>query len=70
MGVSTFAGPGAGRFPTANSVLNDLIRLCQEKTLSPFPLNTDLDTTVSIDNNYKSKFYIRIKCSDELGIIR
>ena len=24
---STFAGPGAGRFPTANSVLNDLIRL-------------------------------------------
>ena len=24
---STFAGPGAGRFPTANSVMNDLIRI-------------------------------------------
>ena len=23
---TTFAGPGAGRFPTANSVMNDLIR--------------------------------------------
>lgn len=29
MNLSTFAGPGAGRFPTANSVLNDIIRLAQ-----------------------------------------
>jgi hypothetical protein len=32
LNTSNFAGPGAGRFPTANSVLNDLIRLSQVST--------------------------------------
>lgn len=68
MGSSTLAGPGAGRFPTANSVLNDLVRLAQGRAVAPFPL--DGETAFDIDNNYESKFYIRIKCSDELGIIR
>eukprot|EP01037_Dinobryon_pediforme_P017843 gene17843-18071_t len=53
---STFAGPGAGRFPTANSVLNDLIRLSLSQT--------------ALDNDYLARFYIRIKCSDGLGIVR
>lgn len=33
---------GAGRFPTANSVLNDLIRLSLDKTTPPFPINSEI----------------------------
>jgi len=66
MNCSTFAGPGAGRYPTANSIFSDLIRLSQEKCLQPFPLSSD----ISINNDYNSSFYVRIKCNDGLGIIR
>jgi hypothetical protein len=64
--VSTFAGPGAGRFPTANSVMNDLIRLSQDRAVPPFPLNSD----IALNNDYIARFYVRIKCSDGLGIIK
>eukprot|EP01038_Epipyxis_sp_PR26KG_P006854 gene6854-9385_t len=67
MNSSTFAGPGAGRYPTANSVVNDIIRLAQGKTLDAFPYNAD---EIVLNNDYLAKFYIRIKCSDGLGIIR
>ena len=67
MGSSIFAGPGAGRFPTANSVCNDIIRLAQNRTCPTFPLNND---NIVINNDYKACFYVRIKCSDGLGIIR
>ena len=56
MGVSTLAGPGAGRYPTANSVLNDLIRLSQGKTCVPFPLTSN---SISINNDYIARFYVR-----------
>jgi homoserine dehydrogenase len=60
MGSSTFAGPGAGRFPTANSVMNDLIRLSQEKTMPPFPLSSE----IPLNNDYVAPFYVRIRCTD------
>lgn len=65
--ASTFAGPGAGRFPTANSVMNDLIRLSQNQTSDPFPV---ADPGVVLNADYSSRFYVRIKCSEGLGIIR
>lgn len=68
MGATTLAGPGAGRYPTANSVLNDIVRLSQNRVSPPFPL--EADASLAIDNNFKSKFYVRIRCKDELGIIR
>ncbi|CAN0450312.1 unnamed protein product, partial [Discosporangium mesarthrocarpum] len=37
MGTSSYAGPGAGRYPTANSVVNDLVRLGVGKAGRPFP---------------------------------
>ena len=64
---STFAGSGAGRFPTANSVVNDLLRLCRKQETEPFPLD---DESIVINNDYEARFYVRIKCSDGLGIIR
>ena len=57
---------GAGRFPTANSVLNDLIRISLCKSVVPFPLD---DTSLELDNDYIASFYVRIKCEDSLGII-
>lgn len=39
MGTSSFAGPGAGRYPTANSVVNDLVRLGTGKVGKPFPFD-------------------------------
>jgi homoserine dehydrogenase len=66
MGASTFAGPGAGRYPTANSVLNDMIRLSMGTASKPFPLEAE----VAIKNDYETTFYVRISCSDALGIVR
>eukprot|EP01040_Poterioochromonas_malhamensis_P004301 gene4301-4608_t len=66
MPSSTYSGPGAGRYPTANSVVNDLVRIAQDRTLSPFPLQN----VIELNNDYIANFYIRIKCSDGLGIIR
>jgi hypothetical protein len=68
MGLSTLSGPGAGRYPTANSILSDLVRTAQGRTPAAFPLQ--VEAGVEIDGNYESKFYVRIRCSDGLGIIR
>ena len=46
--------------------MNDLVRLAQGKSVSPFPLHSDLP----VDNDYTARFYVRITCSDGLGIIR
>lgn len=39
MGTASFSGPGAGRYPTANSVVNDLVRLGTGKVGQPFPFD-------------------------------
>ena len=36
---SAYIGPGAGRYPTANSVVNDLVRLARGLTGPPFPVD-------------------------------
>ena len=54
---------GAGRFPTANSVLNDLVRLSQNRTSPPFPLSSE----VTVKPNYAHTFYIRIKSRNTVG---
>lgn len=61
-----YTGPGAGRYPTANSVCNDLIRISQGRTLVPFPLNQD----IPLFNDYSAQFYVRISITDGLGIIK
>lgn len=63
---SILAGPGAGRFPTANSVVADMLRQALDSEPTPFPL----DTEQTIDNNYECAFYIRINCKEGLGIIK
>ena len=67
LSAATYAGPGAGRFPTANSVVSDLLRLAGGKSSDPFPLESD---AIQINNDYEARFYIRINCSDGIGIIK
>lgn len=67
MGTTSYTGPGAGRYPTANSIVADVVRTCNGlATPNPFPMQT----SVEIDYDYSSAFYIRIPFMDSLGIIR
>jgi homoserine dehydrogenase len=65
---TTYIGQGAGRYPTANSCINDIVSLAKgDENPTPFnPLSTD---TIFV-NNYDSVFYIRIKYRDQVGITR
>jgi homoserine dehydrogenase len=65
---SIYIGQGAGRYPTANSCVNDIIALAKgDKT--PLPFNPREDDKIFV-NNYDSVFYIRLKYRDSLGITR
>jgi len=65
---SSYIGQGAGRFPTANSCINDIISLAKgDKT--PLPFNVK-NNDVQFVNDYESLFYIRIMYKDMLGITK
>jgi hypothetical protein len=58
LGSTLYNGPGAGRYPTAHSVVADLVRLLHHQApASPFPLHIADYTIVS---DYTSSFYIRL----------
>jgi hypothetical protein len=63
---SSLVGPGAGRFPTANSVVQDLILLGQNLVPAAFPPNK----VAKVSTDYKSSFYVRMHIKDALGIIK
>jgi len=62
MGESTMTGPGAGRYPTANSVLSDLFRLSCGLATPAFPLDEPL---LAVTNDYSGAFYVRVTCVEE-----
>mmetsp|Transcript_76304 Transcript_76304/g.221495 ORF Transcript_76304/g.221495 Transcript_76304/m.221495 type:complete len:474 (-) Transcript_76304:72-1493(-) len=64
---TTLIGEGAGRYPTANSCVNDMVALAKgDKT--PLPFNPASNT--KFVNDYESDFYIRLKYRDAIGITR
>jgi len=64
---TTYIGQGAGRFPTANSCMNDISALAKgDRNISPFNPTSD-DKFVQ---QYDSVFYLRLKYRDALGITR
>jgi len=64
---SSLIGEGAGRFPTANSVVSDILEISCDRALNkPFPKNT----TISIDNDFISTFYVRITVKEDVDIMR
>jgi homoserine dehydrogenase len=66
--ATTLIGQGAGRYPTANSCINDIVALAKgDKT--PLPFNPPA-IGVQFVNNYESNFYIRLRYRDALGITR
>jgi homoserine dehydrogenase len=65
----TFAGPGAGRYPTANSVVSDLIRVSLNKVAAPFPLTAAPDS-ITLDSTYVSRFYFRVTTTDQVDFSR
>jgi len=65
---STFVGQGAGRFPTANSCVSDILAICQGVTSQPFPKTAP--SSLRFVNSYKSAFYVRIRFRDSTGIIQ
>ncbi len=62
-GKLAFEGQGAGRYPTAHSVVQDLVRICQN---SVSPVYTT-DKVNVLYENFENSFYIRRK--DEKGKI-
>lgn len=64
---SAYVGQGAGRFPTANSVVNDVIQLARGE--SPFDPFKSTQPAV-LQPNYEAHFFVRITISDGVGIIR
>lgn len=76
MNLCTYSGPGAGRYPTANSIVSDLARLYNNHNtnselavVDPFPIKQSATTSCSniiYESNYKStSFYIRIQLSNK-----
>ncbi|TMW61061.1 hypothetical protein Poli38472_014522 [Pythium oligandrum] len=64
---SAYVGQGAGRFPTANSVVNDVIQLARgEGPFDPFKASTP----VTLQPDFEAHFFVRIKITDGVGIIR
>jgi len=64
---TTYIGQGAGRYPTANSCVNDIAAIAKgDKTTSPFNPASD---GVFVQQ-YDSVFYLRLKYRDALGITR
>jgi len=64
---STYIGQGAGRFPTANSCVNDIVSLAKGDVSSlPFNPKGNLEYV----NDFESTFFIRLKYNDALGITR
>lgn len=65
---SVYAGPGAGRYPTANSVVNDIVRLARlgpAGTPKPFPLEKSWD----LQPDFKACFYARVTAVDGCGVL-
>lgn len=65
---TTLIGEGAGRYPTANSCINDMVALAKGDKI-PLPFNPTAEGA-KFTEDYESDFYIRLKYRDGLGITR
>lgn len=74
VGQVMFYGRGAGMMPTASAVVADIIDVAlgnSATTFSHLNLRPRNEETITIDNidNLVSRFYIRIMCKDQPGVI-
>lgn len=59
-------GEGAGRLPTANSVVSDIISIILGTDHKPF----SMEKNIELNMNYNRNFYIRLLVNDKIGIIK
>jgi len=67
LGVLSLVGAGAGRYPTARSIVADVVRVCQANGSPPFP---PAGAAPPLASDYDAKFYVRVAAKDGLGIIK
>lgn len=74
VGEIMFTGPGAGEFPTASSVVGDILALCSEvrRTAYPLPMmrcnHTETAKTLNIDET-RNRYYLMLNTIDTPGAI-
>eukprot|EP00933_Yihiella_yeosuensis_P075438 TRINITY_DN84843_c0_g1_i1.p1 TRINITY_DN84843_c0_g1~~TRINITY_DN84843_c0_g1_i1.p1 ORF type:complete len:425 (+),score=100.58 TRINITY_DN84843_c0_g1_i1:118-1392(+) len=66
LATCVYSGPGAGRFPTANSVVNDMVAIAKGGGGGDaFGASAD----VKLDSEIRGSFYLRFTVKDTVGII-
>ena len=74
IGSIVLSGPGAGEFPTASSVVGDILAIAAEFGRTDYMLpmmrcnHTERANPVNIDNTY-NKYYISITAPNAIGVI-
>ena len=74
VGEITLSGPGAGEFPTASSVVGDILAIVSEFDKSDYILpmmrcNHNEDANMIDISETKNKYYISIKAKNKMGVI-
>ena len=76
VGEIVLSGPGAGEFPTASSVVGDIIAICSEihsgagSALLPMMRHYDNENSVPVSiYDTQNKYYIMLKVKDKPGVI-
>lgn len=70
-----FSGPGAGKFPTASSVIGDILSLASEISVAEYPLpmmrpgKNRQDAQIKNINETINKYYIRVTTVNIPGVI-
>ena len=64
---SLLVGRGAGRFPTANSCVSDIVGCARQGLPEPFAKKK---AGIDFKNDFSSFFYLRIQYRNEIGIIK
>jgi homoserine dehydrogenase len=74
-GPILLTGAGAGRFPTASSVISDLITVCRNlknnncQGYSPDYINRDNKLSLVPIDELQTEFYLRLSTKDETGVL-
>lgn len=69
VGLSVYAGPGAGGAPTAASVVADLIRIAQGAPLMPGASSDAGSVKLKPIEESEAPFYLRIPVADKPGVL-
>lgn len=73
LGATFLVGQGAGRLPTANSCINDIVRCATGSSPGPRAFSSGRSPSAKdlvFDADYESEFYMRCTYDDTIGITR